>query len=537
VRITLILLTGILCVFFSAGATTTEADSLFYAPQPYDADAMNCFGGAAEDFDNDGDVDLAIGIYSETNVILFFNDGVGNFGTGIRRSVNGHPRSLCSGDFDGDGNADLASTNPGWLMGYGSGTTVALGNGDGSFEIECIYSAGGDVLDVTTADFDNDNDSDMVFVTGDEDSPHAFVYLYDGITPCVFGWVDSIPIDGTTPSVVAHDFDLDGHMDFVTANRFDDRAAVYLGSGDGSFTLGQSIQLDREPWDLVAADFNADCTPDLAVAAYGGWLVVLLNDGGGTLSESQTLKLALADGSTNSIATGDLDGDGDKDLAIAADGGYISLFLNDGAGQFAPNDIAYLTFDAGDDPVRVLAANFNADMFPDLAVTVSTDTRFGILMNRLTCTDADADGACDASDVCPGLFNPEQCDADGDDVGDLCDNCPEVPNPLNEDGDSDGVGDSCDNCRAVPNENQAVTIEMTGDVNTNGSITSSDVIALVNYVFKGGAAPLPCAAAGDVNCNASVTSSDIIELVNYVFKSGDPPCDVCGAYGLGWTCP
>jgi hypothetical protein len=70
-------------------------------------------------------------------------------------------------------------------------------------------------------------------------------------------------------------------------------------------------------------------------------------------------------------------------------------------------------------------------------------------------------------------------------------------------------------------------IVLPGDVNENGAVTSSDVIVTVNYVFKGGPPPQPCAANGDVNCNGAVTSSDVIVLVNYVFKGGNPPCDIC----------
>lgn len=70
-------------------------------------------------------------------------------------------------------------------------------------------------------------------------------------------------------------------------------------------------------------------------------------------------------------------------------------------------------------------------------------------------------------------------------------------------------------------------IEITGDVNTNGSITSADIIYMVVFVFKGGPAPQPCPAAGDVNCSGSDTSADIIFLVNHVFKGGPLPCDAC----------
>jgi hypothetical protein len=76
----------------------------------------------------------------------------------------------------------------------------------------------------------------------------------------------------------------------------------------------------------------------------------------------------------------------------------------------------------------------------------------------------------------------------------------------------------------------ACPVNMTGDVNLNGAITSSDVIYLVNYVFKGGPDPQPIVLAGNVDCNGAVTAADIIYLVNFVFKSGAGPCDACTVY-------
>jgi len=80
-------------------------------------------------------------------------------------------------------------------------------------------------------------------------------------------------------------------------------------------------------------------------------------------------------------------------------------------------------------------------------------------------------------------------------------------------------------------------VAITGDVNDDRVITSADIIYLVNHVFKGGPAPLPCPAAGDVNCDGVITSADIIYLVGYVFKGGAPPCEVCDLIPATWTCP
>jgi len=79
-------------------------------------------------------------------------------------------------------------------------------------------------------------------------------------------------------------------------------------------------------------------------------------------------------------------------------------------------------------------------------------------------------------------------------------------------------------------------IDVSGDVNVSGTITSADIIHAVNYVFKGGPPPLPCEANGDVNCSGACTSADVIYLVNHVFKGDDSPCDACES-ALATDCP
>jgi len=70
-------------------------------------------------------------------------------------------------------------------------------------------------------------------------------------------------------------------------------------------------------------------------------------------------------------------------------------------------------------------------------------------------------------------------------------------------------------------------VDMTGDVNLSGSITSADIIYLVRFVLLSGNEPEPCYGAGDANCSGVVNSADIVYLVNHVFKSGPGPCDFC----------
>ncbi len=61
-----------------------------------------------------------------------------------------------------------------------------------------------------------------------------------------------------------------------------------------------------------------------------------------------------------------------------------------------------------------------------------------------------------------------------------------------------------------------------GDANNDSRVSVSDVVYLVNYLFKGGPPPTPLIAA-NVNCDTSVSVSDVVYLINYLFKGGTPP--------------
>jgi hypothetical protein len=68
----------------------------------------------------------------------------------------------------------------------------------------------------------------------------------------------------------------------------------------------------------------------------------------------------------------------------------------------------------------------------------------------------------------------------------------------------------------------AVIRYVAGDANGNGEVGVSDVVYLINYLFKAGPAPVPM-AAGDANKDGQVTVADCVYLINYLFKGGPPP--------------
>jgi hypothetical protein len=62
-----------------------------------------------------------------------------------------------------------------------------------------------------------------------------------------------------------------------------------------------------------------------------------------------------------------------------------------------------------------------------------------------------------------------------------------------------------------------------GDVNQDGVVTSSDIIVLVQCVFKCGPGFFDVLDLGNVDCGLSTTAADVIRIVNFVFRDVDLP--------------
>lgn len=61
-----------------------------------------------------------------------------------------------------------------------------------------------------------------------------------------------------------------------------------------------------------------------------------------------------------------------------------------------------------------------------------------------------------------------------------------------------------------------------GDANGDGMVNVGDAVFIINYVFKGGAAPERLEAA-DANADGECNVADAVYLINHIFKGGNPP--------------
>jgi len=65
-------------------------------------------------------------------------------------------------------------------------------------------------------------------------------------------------------------------------------------------------------------------------------------------------------------------------------------------------------------------------------------------------------------------------------------------------------------------------IAKSGDANSDTSVLLSDIVTIINFLFKSQPAPNPLCRA-DANADGSVLLSDIVHLINFLFKSGPAP--------------
>ncbi|CAF5040037.1 unnamed protein product, partial [Rotaria sp. Silwood1] len=116
---------------------------------------------AVGDFNNDHNLDMAVGNAGSNQVSVFLGYGTGNFASQklYPTGFQSFPQSIAIGDFDNNRKLDIIVANPGT-----DNVGIFFGYGNGSFEDQVIYSTGPSSRpsSVVIADFNNDNQTDIV---------------------------------------------------------------------------------------------------------------------------------------------------------------------------------------------------------------------------------------------------------------------------------------------------------------------------------------------------------------------------------------
>jgi Bacterial Ig-like domain (group 3)/FG-GAP-like repeat len=298
------------------------------------------------DFNGDGKVDLLFAGY-DNSLSVALSNGDGTFQAPVALAL---PTLDCvlsyaaTGDLNGDGHTDIVVTYPGdnscgGSDGTPSGYFVALGNGDGTFATPVFTAYGAELYSATLADMHMNGNLDLI--------------------------LDDAPFDG--------------------AGNF----AVYLlpGNGDGTFGAGSTVVSSIQVADVIAGDYNQDGKPDLILLSEGAWDPI----GDNLVDNTESIMLFPGNGDgtfgeANQLATGtfflsgvlqDMNGDGIPDLVVgewnsSQPNTYygLSTLLGQGNGVFSSPVNAL----DGSGVTMVAPGNFFADNVPDIAVATSNGT-------------------------------------------------------------------------------------------------------------------------------------------------------------------
>ncbi|MGB6482580.1 MAG: VCBS repeat-containing protein [Candidatus Acidiferrales bacterium] len=350
------------------------------------------------DFNGDGIPDLAVANYGDGTVSILLGKGDGTFtpAVGSPFAVTFDPLAIVAADFNGDGKADLAMEN-----GYYNGVvSVFLGNGDGTFTPapNSPITVGGafDTPGATAVgDFNGDGIPDLIATNSNNviSQPGTMTVLL-GKGDGTFTPTASSPVAvGAGPiSIAVGDFNDDGILDLAVANFAGNNVSILLGNGDGTFmpAANSPIQVGSFPTSVTTGDFNGDGILDLAIAnseytsSSTGSVTVLLGNGDGTFTPAEKSPITVG-GDPQCVAVGDFNGDGKEDLAVANNGGdTVTILLGNGDGTFTSSTTSPIP--VGDFPQSEAVADFSGDGFSDLAVANSGSATNTVLLSQLTQT-------------------------------------------------------------------------------------------------------------------------------------------------------
>jgi hypothetical protein len=194
-----------------------NGNGTFQTPTVYDDLPGRPFDVAPGDYDEDGDVDLAMtrpGAYGfDDQVMLVLGNGDGTFGPPVIYTVGRGPKEMVAADLDGDGHLDLATGNTGYNNEGVESMTVLYGTGAGTFTRLATYTApfSPDLLGITgieAGDVDGDGDPDLLLTGVSND---VTLYVNNGAAPFTVPYRLGLGADASSP--VFRDVTGDGRPD------------------------------------------------------------------------------------------------------------------------------------------------------------------------------------------------------------------------------------------------------------------------------------------------------------------------------------
>ena len=336
------------------------------------------------DLNGDGKRDIVVANSDSKNLTILLGDGRGGFtpAPGSPVAAGELPNDIGIADLNSDGKLDLAIANH-----EQNQISIFLGDGSSRFTPAAPVKVQSKphAHDVAVGDFNGDRKLDLAVESWEIDKVESLLGKGDGtfITPGSMSSVGRMPYQ----RLRAGDFNNDGFADIVTTNAEGHNVTLLLGGKDGfKESKGSPFPANKTPFGVAVGDLNKDGNLDLAIVNYSGQpddlkndgLTVLLGDGRGSLKMAPGSPFQTGAAPTR-VAIGDVNGDGSDDIAASnSESQNVTILPGTGKGDFGK---PYL-IRAGREPKGIAIADLNGDGKGDIVVANAQDNDLTIIFGK-----------------------------------------------------------------------------------------------------------------------------------------------------------
>ena len=357
-----------------------DANGSFIVPTTYSAGVLSRpVSIAVADINGDHRMDIIVANYDSHTIGVLFGQSDGTFATPIETFLGpSRPVSIVVGDLNNDTWLDVVVANNGTHS-----ISVLLGDGQGSFEIQKSHSTGYDSFPCALAIADLNNDDRLDIAVANYGTHTIYIFLGHGNGTLTLGVILSAGVGSNPHAVTIADLNNDQQLDIVVANYDANTVGIFLGYGNGSFSIQKTYFLGVKfhPYSIATGYIDHDRQLDIVVSNAGSDSIsVLIGYGNGTFATSATYSISPSS-RPSGLTVGDFNNNNQSDVVLS-NFGANNIIIFTGYTSISSNSPTVYSIDTDSIPYNLVIADLNKDEYPDIIIPNYATNTIGVLFGH-----------------------------------------------------------------------------------------------------------------------------------------------------------